>query len=69
MGGDEFLIIGHARKINDAEAFAEKIRAAIASLEYNVGNRYSGKPRVVSSGRAERVQAYVMGRTDAEEEK
>lgn len=37
-GGDEFLIIGHARNYEGAEQFAEKIRESVASPAYDVGD-------------------------------
>jgi len=36
-GGDEFLIIGHARTIEGAEQFTEKIRQSIGGASYDLG--------------------------------
>tara|TARA_R110002073_G_scaffold4833_10_gene30827 strand:+ start:2264 stop:5659 length:3396 start_codon:yes stop_codon:yes gene_type:complete len=41
-GGDEFLIIGHARTMEGAEQFTEKIRLSLCSLSYDLGNRDVG---------------------------
>jgi diguanylate cyclase (GGDEF)-like protein len=42
-GGDEFLIIGHARSIEGAEQFAEKIRLSICEAPYDLGHGDQGR--------------------------
>ena len=41
-GGDEFIIIGHARTMEGAEQFTEKIRQSIGSASYDLGNSNIG---------------------------
>ncbi|MFT4799067.1 MAG: diguanylate cyclase (GGDEF)-like protein [Candidatus Azotimanducaceae bacterium] len=42
-GGDEFLIIGHARTMEGAEQFTEKIRQSIGGASYDLGHGDIGK--------------------------
>ena len=37
-GGDEFIIIGHARTMEGAEQFTEKIRQSVGNASYDLGN-------------------------------
>ncbi|MBD3646224.1 MAG: GGDEF domain-containing protein, partial [Pseudomonadales bacterium] len=42
-GGDEFLIIGHARTMDGAEQFTEKIRGSLAAPDYDIGGGHHGQ--------------------------
>lgn len=41
-GGDEFLIVGHARTMEGAEQFTEKIRQSLCASSYDLGNGDTG---------------------------
>ena len=42
-GGDEFLIIGHARSMQGAEQFTEKIRTSLSHRPYELGHGDTGQ--------------------------